>query len=162
MPEEKRILTMLVNNVPGVTARVAGLFASRNYNIENFCGAPTVVPGISRITITTRTPSEQMEQVMKQIRKLIDVVKLRDMTGEEAVKRELALIYIDVPTSGRDELFRLMDMFGAKLAHAGKSAVIVEITDSEEKISAFIDHVRPMGIRKISRSGTLALYKDDL
>ena len=158
--EEKHILTMLVNNVPGVTARVSGLFASRGYNIESFCGAPTAKPEISRITITTKTPAEQLEQVMKQIRKLIDVVKLRDMTGEEAVKRELALVYITFNDKNRDELFRIIQVFNAKLVDIGKKHVIVEITDTEDRIDAFLDMTAPFGIKKVSRSGPMALYRD--
>ncbi len=87
MEEEKHILTMLVENEPGVTARVSGLFAGRNYNIDTICGAPTHDPEISRITITTQANPQMFEQIMKQVRRLINVIKLRDMTGEKAVKR---------------------------------------------------------------------------
>jgi acetolactate synthase-1/3 small subunit len=99
MNEEKHILTMLVENKPGVTARVSGLFASRGYNIESICGAPTANPKMSRITITTKANPEMLEQIMKQVRRLINVIKVRDMSGEEAVKREMALICVKAKPS---------------------------------------------------------------
>jgi len=92
MKKETYVLTMLVENEPGVTARVSGLFASRGYNIETICGAPTANPKMSRITISTQTNPDMLEQVMKQVRRLVNVIKVRDMTGEEAVKREMAMI----------------------------------------------------------------------
>ena len=104
MDEEKHILTMLVENEPGVTARVSGLFASRGYNIETICGAPTANPDMSRITITTKTNPDQLEQIMKQVRRLINVIKVRDMTGEEAVKREMALICVKAQPENRSEI----------------------------------------------------------
>ena len=94
METEYHTLTMLVENKPGVTARVSGLFAGRGYNIETICGAPTANPEMSRITITTHTRPDQLEQLMKQVRRLINVIKVRDMTGEAAVKREMALICV--------------------------------------------------------------------
>ena len=92
MQTEKHTITMLVENEPGVTARVSGLFASRGYNIETICGAPTANPDMSRITITTNATPDQMEQIMKQVRRLINVIKGRDMTGDEAGRRGKGLI----------------------------------------------------------------------
>ena len=94
MKQETYVLTMLVDNEPGVTARVSGLFASRGYNIETICGAPTANPKMSRITISTQTNPEKIEMIMKQVRRLVNVIKVRDMTGEEAVKREMAMICV--------------------------------------------------------------------
>ena len=87
--DEKHILTILVENEPGMTARVAGLFASRRYNVETICGAPTASPKMSRITISTKTNPEMLQQIMKQVRRLVNVIKLRDMTGKDAAKCEL-------------------------------------------------------------------------
>ena len=103
MEKEKYILTMLVENEPGVTARVSGLFAGRGYNIESICGAPTADPRISRITVTTTAYPEQLEQIQKQLRRLINVIKLRNMTGAEAVKREMALICVKAQPENRAE-----------------------------------------------------------
>jgi acetolactate synthase-1/3 small subunit len=102
---------MLVENEPGVTARVAGLFASRGYNIETICGAPTANPKMSRITISTQTNPEMLEQIMKQVRRLVNVIKLRDMTGEEAVKREMALICVKARPNDRTEILRIVETF---------------------------------------------------
>ena len=111
MKDEKHILTMLVENEPGVTARVAGLFASRGYNIETICGAPTANPKMSRITISTKANPEMLEQIMKQVRRLVNVIKLRDMTGEDAVKREMALICVKARPKDRSEILRIIQTF---------------------------------------------------
>jgi acetolactate synthase-1/3 small subunit len=160
MNEEKHILTMLVENEPGVTARVAGLFAGRGYNIETICGAPTAKPGMSRITITTRANPMQFEQIVKQLRRLINIIKLRDMTGEEAVKREMALICVKAAPENRSEILRIVDIFRGKIVDSGLEHFIIEVTGREEKINALIRMLAPMGIKKLARSGILALYRE--
>jgi acetolactate synthase-1/3 small subunit len=160
MKHEKHVLTMLVENEPGVTARVTGLFASRGYNIESICGAPTADPKMSRITVTTNTTAEQIEQVMKQVRRLINVVKLRDMTDEKAVKREMALICVEAPEKHRAEIQRIAHDFRGKIVDSGTSHYIIEITGRQEKIDALIRLLQPMGIKKVARSGILALYRE--
>jgi acetolactate synthase-1/3 small subunit len=160
MKEEKHILTMLVENEPGVTARVSGLFASRGYNIESICGAPTANPKMSRITISTKTNPEMLEQIMKQIRRLINVIKLRDMTGKEAVKREMALICVKANPGTRREILRIIETFRAKIVDTGASHYIIEVTGRQDKIDALIHLLEPMGIKKLARSGLLALYRE--
>lgn len=160
MKKEKHILTMLVDNEPGVTARVSGLFASRGYNIETICGAPTANPKMSRITITTQTNPEMLEQIMKQIRRLINVIKLRDMTGKEAVKREMALICVKAKPEHRMEIFRLIETFKAKIVDTGLTHYVIEVSGSQEKVDALIQLMEPMGIKKLARSGILALYRE--
>lgn len=160
MKEEKHILTMLVENEPGVTARLTGLFASRGYNIESIVGAPTVDPKVSRITITTKATEEQLEQVMKQVRRLINVIKLRDMTGSMAVKREMALICVEAKPRDRSEIQRLTATFNAKIVDTGTTHYIIEVTGSQSKIDAMLDLLTPMGIKKVARSGMLALYRE--
>jgi len=151
---------MLVENEPGVTARVSGLFASRGYNIETICGAPTANPKMSRITITTQANPEMLEQIMKQIRRLINVIKVRDMTGKEAVKREMALICVKARPENRPEIFRLIETFKGKIVDTGLTHYIIEATGSQEKIDALIKFLEPMGIKKLARSGILALYRE--
>ena len=151
---------MLVENEPGVTARVSGLFASRGYNIETICGAPTANPKMSRITISTKTNPEMLEQIMKQIRRLINVIKLRDMTGKEAVKREMALICVKAKPGTRMEILRLIETFRAKIVDTGSSHYIIEVTGRQDKIDALILLLEPMGIKKLARSGVLALYRE--
>ncbi len=160
MQTEKHTITMLVENEPGVTARVSGLFASRGYNIETICGAPTANPDMSRITITTNTNPDQMEQIMKQVRRLINVIKVRDMTGHEAVRREMALICVNAPESHRSEIQRIVDSFRARIVDTGLTHYIIEVTGQMEKIEALLRLLAPMGIKKVARSGILALYRE--
>ena len=160
MEEEKHILTMLVENEPGVTARVSGLFAGRNYNIDTICGAPTHDPEISRITITTQANPQMFEQIMKQVRRLINVIKLRDMTGEEAVKREMALICVQSNIKKRSEIMQIADIFRSKIVDTGSKHIIMEVTGRPEKINALIGLLEPYGIKKLARSGVLALYRE--
>jgi acetolactate synthase-1/3 small subunit len=160
MKSEKHIITMLVENEPGVTARVSGLFASRGYNIETICGAPTANPKMSRITISTQTNPEMLEQIMKQVRRLVNVIKVRDMTGEEAVKREMALICVKAKPQHRSEILRIVENFRGRIVDTGASHFIIEVTGSNEKINALLRLLEPMGVKKLARSGVLALYRE--
>lgn len=160
MKSEKHIITMLVENEPGVTARVSGLFASRGYNIETICGAPTANPKMSRITISTQTNPEMLEQLMKQVRRLVNVIKVRDMTGEEAVKREMALICVKARPKDRSEILRIVETFRGRIVDTGATHFIIEVTGRHEKIDALIRLLEPMGVRKLARSGVLALYRE--
>jgi acetolactate synthase-1/3 small subunit len=160
MKEEYRTLTMLVQNEPGVTARVSGLFASRNYNIETICGAPTANPEMSRITITTRTHPDQIEQIMKQLRRLVNVIKVRDMTGEEAVQREMAMICVRARARDRPEIRSIVQTFRGRIVDTGTTHYIIEASGSQDKINALIRLLAPMGIKKLARSGILALYRE--
>ena len=160
MDEEKHIITMLVENEPGVTARVSGLFASRGYNIETICGAPTANPDMSRITITTQANPLLLEQIMKQLRRLINVITVRDMTGEKAVKREMALICVKADPENRTEIRRMVETFRGRIVDTGATHYIIEVTGQQDKINALIRLLEPMGIKKLARSGVLALYRE--
>lgn len=160
MDERNYVLTMLVENEPGVTARISGLFASRGYNIESFCGAPTADPSISRITVKTKAHPDHLEQIMKQLNRLVNVIKLREVTGDEAVRREMALICVKAGQENRTEILRIVEIFRAKVVDTGIGHFIIEITGREEKIEAIIRLLDPMGIKKITRSGPLALYRE--
>ena len=160
MKDEYRTLTILVQNEPGVTARVSGLFASRNYNIETICGAPTADPEMSRITITTRTNPDQIEQILKQLRRLVNVIKVRDMTGEEAVRREMAMICVRARIKDRPEIRSIVQTFRARIVDTGTTHYIIEVCGRQAKINALIRLLKPMGIKKLARSGLLALYRE--
>ena len=147
MKAEKHIITMLVENEPGVTARVSGLFASRGYNIETICGAPTANPKMSRITISTQTNPEMLEQIMKQLRRLVNVIKVRDMTGEEAVKREMALICVKARPKDRSEILRIIETFRGRIVDTGTTHFIIEVTGRHEKINALLRLLEPMGVK---------------
>ncbi len=160
MDEQLYILTMLVANKPSVTARITGLFSGRGYNIQSICGAPTHDPELSRITIKTQASPGQYDEIIKQVGRLIDVVKLRDMTADDAVKREMALISVRITPENRTELIQTVDIFNAKVINAGLDSYIIEVTGTEKKIDAMVDILRPLGIKKVTRSGVLALYRE--
>jgi acetolactate synthase-1/3 small subunit len=157
---DRHVLTMLVDNVPGVTARVVGLFAGRGYNIETICGAPTHDPKISRITISTWAGPDQLEMIMKQLHRLINVIKLAHMTGREAVRREIVLLFVKATPQNRHEIAHIVDSFRGKIVDYGKAYLTVEATGGEEKINALIQLLKPFGIKKTARSGELALFRD--
>ncbi len=160
MSQDKYILTMLVENEPGVTARITGLFAGRGYNIETICGAPTANPKMSRITITTTANPLQLEQCKKQIKRLVNVIKLRDMTGEKAVKREMALICVKTTPETLEEIKRIMTSFEVRIMDEGQQYTIFEATGNEDTIDELLVLLEPFGIKKLARSGVLALYKE--
>jgi acetolactate synthase-1/3 small subunit len=160
MNEEKYIITMLVQNEPGVMARVSGLFAGRGYNIETICCAPTANPRMSRITISTKTDPEQLERIFKQLRRLVNVIRVRDMSGEKAIKREIALICVGANPKDRPEIFRIVETFKGRIVDTGLTHYIIEVTGGQEKIDALIRLLEPMGIKKLARSGILALYRE--
>jgi acetolactate synthase-1/3 small subunit len=157
---DRHVLTMLVDNVPGVTARVVGLFAGRGYNIETICGAPTHDPKVSRITISTWANPDQLEMIMKQLHRLVNVIKLAHMTGRVAVRREIVLLFVKATPKNRPEIARVVDSFRGKIVDYGKAHFIVEATGSEEKINALVRILKPFGIKKTARSGELALFRD--
>jgi len=160
MKKNRYTLTMLVENEPGVTARITGLFAGRGYNIETICGAPTANPKMSRITITTMTSPLMLEQCMKQIKRLVNVIKLRDMTGEKAVKREMALICVKAKPEQQDEIKKMIHDFNGRMMDEGEQHYIFEVTGDEDAIDVLLDQLAPYGIKKLARSGVLALYRE--
>lgn len=161
MEEQSYVITMLVANKPGVTSRVTGLFSGRGYNMESICGAPTHDPEVSRITIKTNATPDQFIEIQKQINRLIDVIKLRDMTLEQkAVQREMALISVEVTPENRTEVIQLVEIFNAKVVNAGSDSFIVEVTGTEDKVDALASLLTPLGVKKMTRSGILALYRE--
>lgn len=151
---------MLVENEPGVTARISGLFAGRGYNIETICGAPTANPKMSRITITTLTHPVQLEQCMKQIRRLVNVIKLRDMSGEKAVKREFAMICVNFEPDTKAGLQKIIADYNGAIIDEGQAHYIFETVGKENEIDELITLLAPFGIKKLARSGLLALYRE--
>ena len=160
MNEEKHILTMLVDNEPGVLSRVVGLFSARGYNIESLVVAPTIDPLVSRITLVTNANLPEIEQIEKQLRKLINVIKLRDLSGKNAVKREMALICVKAKPENRAEVLRIVSIFRCKVVDTGLEHYIIEVSGNVDKINALINLLRPMGIKKIARTGALALFRE--
>lgn len=160
MDEEKHILTMIVDNEPGVLSRIVGLFSARGYNIESLCVAPTIDPEVSRITLVTKANLPELEQIEKQLRKLINVIKLRDLSGKNAVKREMALVCVKAKPEQRAEILRIVDIFRSKVVDTGLEHYIIEVSGNEDKLNAFINLLKPMGIKKIARTGAVALFRE--
>ncbi|MDX2446626.1 MAG: acetolactate synthase small subunit [Desulfobacterales bacterium] len=160
MKEEKHILTMLVDNEPGVLSRIVGLFSARGYNIESLVVAPTMDPVVSRITLVTNANLPELEQIEKQLRKLINVVKLRDLSGKRAVKREMALVCVKAIPENRAEILRIVSIFRCKVVDSGLEHYIIEVSGNEDTINALINLLKPMGIKKLARTGALALFRE--
>jgi len=157
---EKHVISMLVDNEPGVLSRVAGLFSGRGYNIESLCVAETIDPDVSRITLVTRADPPILEQIEKQLNKLINVNKLRDLSGPESVQREMAMICVQARANNRAEILRIVDIFRCKVVDVGIEHYIIEVTGDEGKLMALINLLKPMGIKKIARTGVIALKRE--
>jgi acetolactate synthase-1/3 small subunit len=158
--EEKHILSLLVENQPGVLSRIAGLFSGRGFNIESLCVAETVDPDISRITLVTKGDMAITEQIKKQLNKLINIIKVSDFTGTEFVQREMALIKVSAKTEHRAEILRMVDIFRCRVVDVGADYYTVEMTGEEGKITAFLNLLKPMGIKEIARTGSIALARE--
>ena len=155
----RHTISVLVDNKPGVLARVAGLFSGRGFNIDSLCVAETIDPLISRITVVTKATESGIEQIEKQLNKLINVIKLRKVSGPKSVQREMALIYVMAKNGQRSEILRIVDIFRGKIIDVGQEHFIIEVTGNEEKISAIINLLKPMGIKKLAKTGTVALFR---
>jgi acetolactate synthase-1/3 small subunit len=156
----RHIISTLVVNQPGVLARVAGLFSRRGYNIESIAVGKSEEANLSRITIVVEAEEDQVvEQIEKQLYKLIDVVKVNDLPASESVERELALIKVNAGSQSRSEILQIVDIFRAKIVDVSSRAVIVEITGGTEKIEAIIALLKPYGIREIVRTGQIAILR---
>jgi acetolactate synthase I/III small subunit len=153
----KHTLSVLVQNKPGVLARTAGLFSRRGYNIESLTVGVTENEAVSRMTIVVTGDDTVVEQVTKQLNKLIEVIKVSDLTKESYVDRELVLIKVTADGSNRGEIMQLVDVFRARIVDVAAKSLIVEVTGDEEKIVALIAMLKQFGIKEIVRTGTLAL-----
>jgi len=155
----KHVISVLVQNKSGVLARVAGLFSGRGFNIDSLCVAETLDPTKSRMTIVVRGDDRILEQVNKQLNKLVDTIKITDFKGEEYVDRELVLAKVSVNSSTRSEVMQMVDIFRARIVSVNRNTLTVEITGNESKIAAFIDMLRPFGIKETSRTGKIAMSR---
>jgi acetolactate synthase-1/3 small subunit len=158
--EEKRILSLLVENQPGVLSRIAGLFSGRGFNIESLCVAETIDPDVSRITLVTVGDMAITEQIKKHLNKLINIIKVYDFTDTAFVQREMALIKVTAKPEYRAEILRMVDIFRSRVVDVGADYYTVEMTGDEDKITAFLNLLRPMGIKEIARTGAIALARE--
>jgi len=157
---ERHILSIQVENQPGVLSRVAGLFSGRGFNIESLCVAETSDPVVSRITLVTNGDMGVVEQIKKQLNKLVNVLKVIDFTGTDFVQREMALIKVRARPENRAEILRMVDIFRCRIVDVGAEYYTVELTGDEGKMNAFLNLLKPMGIKEIARTGTLALARE--
>jgi acetolactate synthase-1/3 small subunit len=150
-------LSVLVENKPGVLARIAGLFARRGFNIDSLAVGEAEEPGLSRMTIVVRVEEKPLEQVVKQLHKLINVLRIAELDHEDSVERELALMKVGVGAGARAEVLEVAEIFRAKVVDVDAEALMVEATGTPEKIGALEELLRPYGIVEIARTGRVAL-----
>jgi acetolactate synthase I/III small subunit len=157
---QKHILSLLVDNEPGVLTRITGLFSGRGFNIESLCVAETTESNVSRVTIVTNGDSSILEQIKKQLNKLINVVKVFDFQGIPFVQRELALIKVRAKPEHKAEILRLVDIFRSRVVDVSAEYYTMELTGDEEKIDAFLELLKPMGIKEIAKTGAIAISRE--
>jgi len=155
----RHTLSVLVQDQPGVLARISALFSRRGYNIESLAVGPTEAPGISRMTIVTDVDEHSLEQITKQLNKLINVLKIVELEDLAAVERELMLIKVKADDHNRTAVLQLVELFRAKVVDVSGDAVTVEATGSREKLEALCDGLQPYGIKEIVQSGVVALAR---
>jgi acetolactate synthase-1/3 small subunit len=160
MAEQRHTISLLVDNQPGVLSRIAGMFSGRGFNIESLCVAETVDPLVSRITLVTSGDELIIEQINKQLNKLVNVIKVQDLTGTNFVERETALIKVKARPAQKAEILRLVDIFKCKVVNVNTTSYIIEVTGTGEKLEALLKLLKPMGINEIARTGTSALARN--
>lgn len=156
----KHIINLEVENNPGVLSRIAGLFSARGFNIETLSVGKPESDMVSRMTLVVRGNDEVVEQVNKQLNKLIDVIRVTDVTSNYYVSRDLVLVKVTAPPNKRTEITQLMGVFGAKVVDITNKTMTLELASSEAKVNAFIETVRPYGIKELARTGTIAMLRD--
>jgi acetolactate synthase-1/3 small subunit len=155
----KHTISVLVENKFGVLSRVAGLFSARGYNIESLSVGETLDPTVSRMTLVVRGDEFVIEQVMKQLHKLVDVIKVNDLTDEAHVERELVLMRVNAEPQHRAEVLRTADIFRARVVDVTPLSFTLEVTGDEEKIGAMIELLRPIGVQELVRTGKVAISR---
>ncbi len=153
----KHILSALVENKSGVLAHIAGLFSARGFNIDSLAVGETEDPLFSRMTIVVAGDETILEQVRKQLEKLINVVKVNDFSGKALVERDLLLVRVNCPDGQRGRILELVNVFRAKVVDVGPEDMMIEVSGTEHKVEALLDLIRPFGIKEIVRTGRVAL-----
>lgn len=155
----KHTISVLVENHFGVLARVSGMFSARGYNIDSLCVGETEDPTASRMTVVVRGDDRVLEQIVKQLKKLVEVIEVTDLTHESYVERELVMVKVAAEGSRRSEITDIATIFRAKVVDISAGAITVEVTGSAGKVKAFIDMMRPFGIRELVRTGRIAIAR---
>ncbi len=157
--ENRHTLSVLVENRPGVLTRIAGMFARRAYNIHSLAVGPTDDEGVSRLTIVVGTEAVQLEQIIKQLNKLVHVLKIIELDRDDAVLRELQLVKVVADHTNRSQIIEIADVFRARIVDVASDALTIEVAGSPAKLEAMVDLLEPFGIRELVRSGTIALSR---
>ena len=155
----RRVLSVLVENEPGVLSRVAGLFSGRGFNIESLNVAPTLEQEVSHMTITTRGDAQIIEQIIKQLRKLVTVIKVVDFEDTATVEREMVVFKLNAEESKRSEILRIVDIFRCKVVDLSPTEFTIEATGTHDKLDAIINLLTRFGIKEIARTGTVAMRR---
>ena len=155
----RHIITLLVENRAGVLARIAALIAAKGYNIDSLTVGETMDPSISRMSLVVRGDDSVVEQAVKQLNRLIDVIRVTDLTGEEFVERELVLVKVKAKSEAKAEILRIADIFRAKVVDVAPFSYMVELTGAEDKLNAFIELLRPYGIQEFARTGMTVMTR---
>jgi len=153
----RQTISVLVENEYGVVARVASLFSGRGFNIDSFIGAPTNEEGLSRITIVTHGDESIIEQITKQLNKLIDIIKVIDFSDASGIEREMALIKVTAEEDSRAEVLRIVDIFRANIIDVTPKSYTIEATGNPGKIDAILELLRPLGLKELVRTGAVAI-----
>jgi acetolactate synthase-1/3 small subunit len=153
----RHTLSVLVENKPGVLARIAGLFSRRGFNIDSLAVGPTEHPEISRMTIVVNVEESPLEQVTKQLNKLVEVIKIVELDPTQSVNRELLLVKVKADVETRGQVLETVQLFRAKVVDVGTDAVTIEVTGSAEKLEAFLRVLEPFGVRELVQSGMVAI-----
>ncbi len=157
--EPRHTISVWVDNIPGVLSRVTGLFSGRGFNIESLCVAETMDDDISRITIVSSGDEQIIEQIIKQLRKLINTVKVVDLSELEHVEREMAMVRVRAEDKSRAEVLRIADIFRCRVVDVSPTTYTLEITGNHEKIEAVLGLLKLHGVQEVARSGTLAIQR---
>jgi len=155
----KHLLSILVENRPGVLARIAGLFSRRGFNIDTLAVGPTEDPEVSRITLTLDGAVHPIDQVTKQLHKLVNVIKIRDMEPDQTIAREMAVFKVSTSVESRAEIMQFAEIFRAKIVDVSRRSLTIEVTGSADKIEAFERMIRPHGLIEMARTGEVAITR---
>ncbi len=155
----RHVITLLVENEFGVLARIAGLFSGRGFNIESLCVAETLDPTVSTMTLVTRGDDQIIEQVLKQLNKLISIIKVVDLIEKDFVEREMVLVKVSATRETREEILRIVDIFRGKVIDVGGKTYTIEVTGDGKKIDAILALLKPLGIKELVRTGRVAMIR---
>ena len=156
----RHILSILVDNEPGVLARIAGLFTARGFNIESLCVAETERPSLSKITLVTSGEDWVINQIVKRFENMINVIKVRDSSDTDSIQSELLIARVVPTKNSRPEVLRIANIFKSKVVDVGLKSYTLELTGNKEKLGAFVEILKPLGLKEVTRTGLISLPRE--